>query len=115
MEENLEEKKEVKKITYEEVFEEALLSFIDEKMSKVAPDLSKEELKKAFNKIRNAVLNNQKSFEIARDKLIGEYKAKGIYDESTDPRVIETRKLMDAKSTSLASRSSNADKINFGF
>lgn len=115
MEENSKEKKEVKKITYEEVCEEALLSFIDEKMSKDASCLSKEELRKAFNKIRNTVLDNPKAFENTRDKLIGVYKSKGLYDEDTDPKVIETREKMAKKSKLGFNSSINEGDVNPGW
>ncbi|HZF70948.1 hypothetical protein [Sulfuricurvum sp.] len=114
MEENSKEKKEVKKITYEEVCEEVLLALMDEKMSADASSLSRKELRKAFYRIKKDVLKNPLDFEKERGKLIGEYKSNGLYDEDTDPKVIETRDLMAVKSTSPTSYSSDTDKINFG-
>lgn len=115
MKKNLEEKNWVEKITYEEVCEEVLLSLMDEKMSKVAPSLSKEELIKEFNKLKNMILKNSGDFEVKREQLIQEYKRQDLYDESTDPKVIAQRNLMDAKSNSPVQSSSNDKKINFGF
>jgi hypothetical protein len=115
MKKNLEEKNGVEKITYEEVCEEVLLSLMDEKMSKVAPSLSKEELIKEFNKLKNMILKSSGDFEVKRDQLIQEYKRQDLYDESTDPKVIAQRNLIDAKSNSPVQSSSNDKKINFGF
>jgi hypothetical protein len=115
MKKNLEEKNGVKKITYEEVCEEALLSLMDEKMSKVAPSLSKEELIKEFNKLKNMILKSSGDFEVKRDRLIKEYRSKEIYDESTDAKGIAQRNLMNVKSKFNTKSSVDDGDLNHGY
>ncbi len=114
MKKNLEEKNGVKKITYEDVCEEALLSLMDEKMSKVALSLSKEELIKEFNKLKNMILKDFGDFEVKRDQLIKEYRSKEIYDESTDIKRIAQRNLMNVKSKLNTKSSVDDGDLNFG-
>lgn len=115
MEENIKEKKEVKKITYEEVCEEVLLALMDKKMSSDVSSLSRKELRKAFYRIKKDILKNPLDFEKERSKLIGEYKSKGLYDESTDPKKIQTNDIMDKKSKFGINSSNDEGTVNPGW
>lgn len=114
MKENIKEKKELKKITYEEVCEEALLSLMDEKMSNIVPSLSNKEFIKEFKKLKNTVLKSPKSFEDKLYPLIGVYRSKSFYDESTDPRTRAQQKLMDIESNLNRRSAIDENELNYG-